>query len=64
MVYLQPNVVIVYDRVQTAPGTTQTWQLAAPVAPEHQRRDRDDRERRPHARRHPDRAGGGDRVGP
>jgi len=25
--------VIVYDRVQTAAGTTQTWQLAVPTAP-------------------------------
>jgi hypothetical protein len=33
VVYLQPNVVVVYDRVQTASDTTQTWQLAAPVAP-------------------------------
>ncbi|HEY5923286.1 MAG TPA: alginate lyase family protein [Kofleriaceae bacterium] len=32
MVYLQPNVVVVYDRVATAPGTTQTWQLASPIA--------------------------------
>ena len=33
LVYLQPNIVVVYDRVQTASDTTQTWQLAAPVAP-------------------------------
>lgn len=32
MVYLQPDVVIVFDRVQSASGTTQTWQLASPVA--------------------------------
>jgi hypothetical protein len=32
MVYLLPNVVIVFDRVQSATGTTQTWQLASPVA--------------------------------
>jgi hypothetical protein len=33
LVYLQPNIVVVYDRVQTTADTTQTWQLAAPVAP-------------------------------
>lgn len=33
LVYLTPNVLVVYDRVQTAADTTQTWQLAAPVAP-------------------------------
>lgn len=33
LVYLLPDVVIVYDRVQSAAGTTQTWQLATPVAP-------------------------------
>jgi hypothetical protein len=33
MVYLEPNVVIVYDRVASASGTSQTWQLATPVAP-------------------------------
>jgi hypothetical protein len=33
MVYLQPNVVIVYDRVASGSGTTQTWQLATPVSP-------------------------------
>jgi hypothetical protein len=33
LVYLNPNVVIVYDRVKTASGTTQTWQLPAPVRP-------------------------------
>jgi hypothetical protein len=33
MVYLQPDVVIVFDRVQTASGTYQTWQLPTPVAP-------------------------------
>ncbi len=32
IVFLQPNVVIVFDRVQSASGTTQTWQLASPVA--------------------------------
>ncbi len=33
LVYLAPNVVVVFDRVQTASDTTQTWQLASPVAP-------------------------------
>jgi hypothetical protein len=33
MVYLQPDAVIVFDRVQTGSGTTQTWQLATPVQP-------------------------------
>lgn len=33
LVYLAPNVVVVFDRVQTAADTTQTWQLVAPVAP-------------------------------
>jgi hypothetical protein len=32
VVYLQPDVVVVFDRVQSAAGTTQTWQLASPVA--------------------------------
>jgi hypothetical protein len=32
MVYLLPDVVIVFDRVQSAAGTQQTWQLASPVA--------------------------------
>src|SRR5207249_4996064 len=32
IVYLLPDVVIVFDRVQSASGTTQTWQLASPVA--------------------------------
>jgi hypothetical protein len=32
-VYLKPNVVVVYDRVATASGTSQTWQLASPTAP-------------------------------
>ena len=30
LVYLKPDVVVVFDRVSTASGTTQTWQLAAP----------------------------------
>jgi hypothetical protein len=33
MVYLEPDTVVVFDRVQTSSGTTQTWQLASPVAP-------------------------------
>ncbi|MEJ7600561.1 MAG: hypothetical protein WKG01_21825, partial [Kofleriaceae bacterium] len=33
LVYLKPDVIVVFDRVATASGTTQTWQLAAPVAP-------------------------------
>ncbi|HUJ59866.1 MAG TPA: hypothetical protein VLX92_15285 [Kofleriaceae bacterium] len=33
MVYLEPDTVVVYDRVTSAAGTTQTWQLASPVAP-------------------------------
>jgi hypothetical protein len=33
MIYLQPDVVIVYDRVASAAGTQQTWQLQAPTAP-------------------------------
>jgi hypothetical protein len=32
MVYLLPDVVVVFDRVQSAAGTAQTWQLASPVA--------------------------------
>jgi hypothetical protein len=32
MVYLLPDVVVVFDRVQSASGTSQTWQLASPVA--------------------------------
>ena len=32
VVYLLPDVVVVFDRVQSAAGTTQTWQLASPVA--------------------------------
>jgi hypothetical protein len=32
ILYLQPDVVVVFDRVQSAAGTTQTWQLASPVA--------------------------------
>ena len=33
IVYLQPNVIVVYDRVNTAAGTQQVWQLATPVSP-------------------------------
>ena len=33
MVFLPPNVVVVFDRVKTVSGTSQTWQLPTPVAP-------------------------------
>ena len=33
MLYLEPDVVIVFDRVTSAAGTTQTWQIAAPTQP-------------------------------
>lgn len=33
IVYLLPDTVIVYDRVASASGTSQTWQLASPVSP-------------------------------
>jgi hypothetical protein len=33
LVYLQPDVVVVYDRVNTRAGTQQIWQLVAPVRP-------------------------------
>ncbi|MDB4953254.1 MAG: Fibronectin type domain protein [Myxococcales bacterium] len=33
IVYLQPNVIVVYDRVNSAAGTQQVWQLATPVQP-------------------------------
>jgi hypothetical protein len=33
MVYLQPDVVVVFDRVASSNSTTQTWQLASPVKP-------------------------------
>ncbi|MBA3502762.1 MAG: hypothetical protein H0T65_20540, partial [Deltaproteobacteria bacterium] len=33
MVYLEPNAVIVFDRVQTSTAVTQTWQLVSPVSP-------------------------------
>ncbi len=32
MLYLEPNAIIVFDRVQTTSGTTQTWQLVSPTA--------------------------------
>jgi hypothetical protein len=32
ILHLLPDVVVVFDRVQSASGTTQTWQLASPVA--------------------------------
>ena len=33
IVYLEPDVVVVYDRVTTKSGTQQVWQLAAPKSP-------------------------------
>jgi hypothetical protein len=33
VVFLKPNVLVVYDRVATAAGTSQTWQIATPTAP-------------------------------
>ncbi|HVK82653.1 MAG TPA: hypothetical protein VM513_01030 [Kofleriaceae bacterium] len=33
VVHLKPDVVVVFDRVKSASGTTQTWQLAVPTAP-------------------------------
>ena len=33
LVYLKPDVIVVYDRVKTSSGTTQTWQLPTPVQP-------------------------------
>jgi hypothetical protein len=33
LVYLKPNVIVVYDRVTSGAGTTQTWELASPTAP-------------------------------
>ena len=33
LVYLQPDVVVVYDRVTTTADTQQVWQLAMPAAP-------------------------------
>lgn len=33
IVYLLPDTVVVYDRVASTSGTSQTWQLATPVSP-------------------------------
>jgi hypothetical protein len=33
LVYLEPDVIVVFDRVETAAGTEQTWQLNAPSRP-------------------------------
>jgi hypothetical protein len=33
MVYLEPDCVVVFDRVATAAGTSQIWQLSSPVSP-------------------------------
>jgi hypothetical protein len=33
IVYLQPNAIVVYDRVQSSAGTSQVWQLATPKQP-------------------------------
>ena len=33
LVYVAPDVVVVFDRVRTSSDTTQTWQLASPAAP-------------------------------
>jgi hypothetical protein len=33
MLYLQPDVIVVYDRVASAGGTNQVWQLQAPTQP-------------------------------
>lgn len=33
VLWLQPDVVVVQDRVVSSPGTAQTWQLVVPVAP-------------------------------
>lgn len=33
IVFVEPDVIVVYDRVKTSPGTSQVWQLAAPVMP-------------------------------
>ncbi|MCW5808233.1 MAG: hypothetical protein KIT31_38140 [Deltaproteobacteria bacterium] len=34
VVYLEPDVIVVYDRVRTSAGTSQVWQLASPTAPQ------------------------------
>jgi hypothetical protein len=33
ILFIEPNTIVVYDRVVTSPTTTQTWQLVTPVAP-------------------------------
>ncbi|MCA9673658.1 MAG: hypothetical protein KC464_01360, partial [Myxococcales bacterium] len=33
LVFIEPDVVVVFDRVDTAAGTTQTWQLSSPYQP-------------------------------
>jgi hypothetical protein len=33
VVFLEPDCLVVFDRVTTAPGTTQTWQLNTPIQP-------------------------------
>lgn len=33
MLFIEPNTIVVYDRVATSASTTQTWQLVTPVAP-------------------------------
>ncbi|NVB77862.1 MAG: hypothetical protein HOV81_05655 [Kofleriaceae bacterium] len=33
VVFLKPNVVVVYDRVASGAGTSQVWQLASPIRP-------------------------------
>jgi hypothetical protein len=33
VVFLKPNVIVVYDRVATGAGTTQTWEMATPALP-------------------------------
>src|SRR3569623_1166881 len=33
IVYLQPDAIVVYDRVQSSSGTSQVWQLATPKQP-------------------------------
>ena len=33
IIYLEPDTIVVYDRVASGASTTQTWQLATPVAP-------------------------------
>jgi hypothetical protein len=33
VVFIKPNTIVVYDRVATAAGTSQVWQIATPTAP-------------------------------